>query len=200
MKLRTHTAFILILMACLLTLTSSPLMAQVYKVVDEDGNVTFTDQAPYGGAKPIELKPISVVEAPIYETPPKRTAEGAEGDEENQMSIRELRRAYSDFAIVSPQSEQSIYHPESAVAVIWRTAKQLQTGMQVTVSINGKPLATTTEPLIEAPELDRGEHTVTAVLTDRRNRNIATAEPVTFFVQRPNIYTNRARPTPRGGG
>lgn len=200
MKLRTHTAFILILMACLLTLTSSPLMAQVYKVVDEDGNVTFTDQAPYGGAKPIELKPISVVETPIYETPPKRTAEGAEGDEENQMSIRELRRAYRDFAIVSPQSEQSIYHPESAVAIVWRTGKQLQTGMQVTVSINGNPLATTTEPMVAAPELNRGEHTVTAVLTDSRNRNIATAEPVTFFVQRPNIYTNRPRPGPGGGG
>ena len=198
MKLRTHSVFLLILLACLLTLTTSPLTAQVYKVVDEDGNVTFTDQRPAGGAEPVELKPISVIEAPTFETPPEKAAEGTEGDEVNQMSIRELRRAYRDFAIVSPQSEQSIYHPESAVAVVWRAGKQLQTGMQVTVSIDGNPLATTTESMVAAPELDRGEHTVTAVLTDSRNRNIATAEPVTFFIQRPNIYTNRPRSGPGG--
>ena len=57
----------------------SPVGAQVYKVVDEDGNVTFTDQAPADGSKPVELPPISVIEAPKYETKAGGRAEGEEG-------------------------------------------------------------------------------------------------------------------------
>ena len=198
MNLRTQMVIIFILMVCWLALAASPLLAQVYKVVDENGNVTYTDQPPPDGSKPIVLKPLSVVEAPKYETPPKKS-EDAEGGEENKMTIRELRRAYRDFAIVAPQSEEFIWHPDSPVGVAWRTGKQLQKGMQVVVSIDGKALATTTDRLVRAPNLDRGEHTVTAVLTDARKKTIATAEPVTFFIRRPSIYNNAARPGPTGG-
>ena len=62
----------------------SPLMAQVYKVVDKDGNVTYTDQPPGDGSKPVELAPISVIEAPTYEKAPEATAED---DAEKKMSL-----------------------------------------------------------------------------------------------------------------
>ena len=69
--------------------------------------------------------------------------------------------------------------------------------MQVTVYLDGKRQATTTDQIIPVSGLERGEHTVTAELKDAKNRKIATAAPITFFIQRPNIYTNR--PRPRGG-
>jgi len=64
MKLMTHKTFILILVAFSLAIMASPLIAQVYKTVDKDGNVTYTDQPPPDGSKPIKLAPISVIEAP----------------------------------------------------------------------------------------------------------------------------------------
>jgi len=200
MNLNIQKTFLLILFALVLAVSVSTVGAQVYRVVDEDGNVTFTDQSPGDGAQPMELRPISVIEAPTFETKPKDGEEGAEGGEENkEMSLRYLRKNYQDFAIVAPQQEESVWNPESVITVAWNARYALQDGMTVTVYLNGVRQATTTEQIIAVNGPDRGEHTVTAELKDAKNRKIATAEPVTFFVRRPNLYS-RPGPSPRGGG
>jgi hypothetical protein len=181
--------FFLILMACALAMATNAMSADVYKVVDEDGNVSYTDKPPPDGSKPIKLAPISVVEAPTYEQPKKADAEG---EESKEMTLGYLRKQYSDFAIVSPQQEESVWHPEAAMPVAWSTRYQLQEGMQVTVYVDGKQIAKTSDQIIPVPNIERGEHKVEAQLTDSKNRRVATAEPVTFFVRRPGLY-NRAR-------
>ena len=198
MKLITHNIFLLILITFALAFTASPLTAQVYKTVDEDGNVTYTDQPPPDGSGPIKLRPISVIEAPTYEKAPKADEEEAEGEGGKEMSLKYLRKNYKDFAIVAPKSEESIWHPEAAITVAWNVGYQLQEGMQVTVYVDGVQQATTSEQIIPVTGLDRGEHTVTAELIDARNRRIASAEPVTFFVRRPGLNQG-PRPSPTGG-
>ena len=193
MNLMTHKTFLLILVAFSLAIMASPLMAEVYKTVDADGNVTYTDKPPPDGSKPIKLAPISVIEAPTYEKAPDPAK--AEGEE---IPLRDLRKIYRDFAIISPQSEESVWRPDGPVAVAWSVGNPLQQGMQVSIYLDGAKQATTTEQIIPLAGLERGEHTLTAELRDAKNRMIASAVPVTFFIQQPNIYTNRARP--RGGG
>ena len=195
MKLITNKTFLLILIAFVLVIANGPLTAQIYKVVDKDGNVTFTDRSPADGAKPVDLPPISVIESPVYETKTKPAEAEAAA---NEPSLRDMRRNYKDFEITSPQPEQSLWQPEQATMVAWNARYQLHPGMQVTVFVNGQQYATSTEKMIPIGELDRGEHTVTAELKDAKNRKIATAKPVTFYIQRPNIYTNRRGPIPRG--
>lgn len=197
MKLLNSKTYVLMLAVLTLALVAAPLAAQVYKVVDKDGNVTYTDQPPGDGSKPIKLPPISVIETPNYETKPKPSAEGEDG---KPLSLRSLRRMYRDFAIVAPQSEESIWHPDAPVTVAWNTGAPLQTGMKVSISVNGKLQASTTDRIIPVANLDRGEHTVTAVLTNHRNQKVATAEPIIFFVRRPGLNNNRPRPAPQGGG
>jgi hypothetical protein len=196
MKLITRKAYFLILAALLLSLAAAPLTAQVYKIVDKDGNVTFTDQPPGDGSKPIKLQPISVIETPTYETKPK----AVEGEDGQPLSLRALRRMYRDFAIVAPQSEESIWHPDAPVTVAWSTGAPLQMGMKARVSVDGQVQATTTERVVPVANLERGEHTVTADLLNDRNQKVATAEPIIFFVRRPGLNNNRPRPAPHGGG
>lgn len=198
MKLITYKTLLPALVALLLAFTTGPLTAQVYKTVDEDGNVTYTDQPPGDGSQPIKMRPLSVIEAPTYKKPVKATEEGVEGEEGKEMSLRYLRKNYADFAIVAPQQEESVWHPENVITVAWNVGYQLQPGMQVTVSVDGVNHTPSSEQIIPVTGLERGEHTVTAVLKDARNRMIATAEPVTFFIRRPGLY-NRPRIGPGGG-
>ena len=200
MKLMSCKTFLPTLVVALLAMISCPLNAQVYKVVDEDGNVTYTDQAPGDGSQPIELRPISVIEAPTYVKPERPVEESEGAGEGKEMSLRYLRKNYADFAIVAPQQEESVWQPESGVTAAWNARYQLQPGMQVTISVDGQPQTTTAEQIVSLGNLDRGEHTVSAELKDAKNRSIATAGPITFFVRRPGLYNNRPRPTPRGGG
>ena len=199
MKLITHQTILMTLMAFSLAIASTPLAAQVYKVVDEDGNVTYTDRPPRDGSGPMDLPPLSVIETPVYEKTSRQVASEAAADENKEIPLKTLRRDYRDFAITSPQSEESVWHPEGPVPVGWTTGKALQGGMKVTIFIDGSQQATTTRPIIPVSGLERGEHTVTAELRDAKNRKIATADPVTFFIMRPGL-NNRSRVNPGGGG
>lgn len=191
MNMVDHKIVLTVLFAFLLAITVTPLMAQVYKVVDKDGNVTFTDQPPVDGSKPIKLAPISVIEAPAYETAPAAT-EGEGEAAEKEPSLADMRRAYRDFAIIAPQQEESVWKADGPVAVAWNVSTALQQGMQVTLYLDGKVQGRTVQPMIPLSGLDRGEHTVKAELRDSKNRIIATAPTITFFVRQPNLY-NRAR-------
>jgi len=198
MKCLNDKIYIIAMIA--LFLMSNTTLAEVYKIVDKNGNVSYTDQKPKDGSAPIKLKPISVVESPGYEKP--MTAKGIDGNaaQSNEMSIKTLRRHYADFAIVAPQAEASIWQPEAPVMLAWATKNPLQDGMQVTVILDGDELAPTRAPSVKLPDLDRGQHNVSAQLKDAKNRIVATADEVVFFIRRPNIYSNRPRPVPHGGG
>jgi len=206
MKLITDNSLFLILLIMALVIPAGSALAQVYKVVDEDGNVTYTDQPPGDGSKPVELAPISVIETPEYQKTARELAAEAEAaaraqgiEPEKEESLRSLRAKYRDFAIVSPQQEESVWRPDGPVSVAWNTGNQLLPGMKVTVSVDGKRLAIGTERVVMVPGLERGEHTVAAELTDARNRRVALAEPVTFFIRQPGL-NNFIRPIPGGGG
>ena len=188
-------SLLMIFLVSLLTTAASPLMAQVYKVVDEDGNVTFTDKPPADGSKPIDLAPISIIEAPTYEKAPV----AAEEDEaEKGMSLGYMRRVYRDFAITSPAQEESVWKPDGPIAVTWGARTDLQPGMKVTLYLDGKRHTTTAQPMVSLSGLDRGEHTLKAELRDSRNRVVTTSETITFFVRQPNVFTNPGVRRPGG--
>ena len=194
MKTVIYMRFITILVVLSLALIASPLMAQVYKTVDKDGNVTFTDQPPGDGSKPVELAPISVIEAPTYEKAPEATADV--GDKK-EIPLADVRRSFRDFAIVSPQSEESVWSGDGPISIAWSAGSALHEGMQVNVYLDGKMHTATTEQMIPVAGMSRGEHSVYAVLHDSRKRVIATAKPVVFFIRQPGLY-NRALRGPRG--
>lgn len=195
MKSVIHKSFFFILFTFFLATVAAPLAAQVYKVVDEDGNVTYTDQAPMDGSSPVELRPISVIEAPTYEKASKEEDMDEDGKE---MSLSYLRKNFKDFAIVSPQPEESVWRPDGPIPIAWSTQYALQDGMQVVIYLDGKRHIATTQQMIGVPNMDRGEHSVKAELRDSKNRIIATAAPVVFFVRQPGLF-NRAV-SPNGGG
>lgn len=203
MKLTSHKIFILTLITVSLMFTVSPLTAEVYKIVDKDGNVTYTDKPPADGTGPMELPGLSVIEKPEYQ----KTAREAEAEAiangtqtaPEEIPLRQLRNDFKDFAIVSPQQEESVWRPDGPITIAWSTGGQMLEGMKVTVTLDGKRLSATTERMILVPDLERGEHTVSAELTDARNRRVALAETVTFFIRQPGLY-NRARVRPGGGG
>ena len=155
--------------------------AEVYKTVDKDGNVIYTDQPPEPGAEPFELPGISIIES-VPMKPPAAAGEVDEG-EEVVTDIRELRRGYRDFKITSPVQEQWIEGEGNNVTVSWDSRYALQPGMMVVISIDGKAMEPTTASSVTLEQVDRGEHSLTARIVDARNRNIATASPVTFYVR-----------------
>jgi hypothetical protein len=175
-------------------LIASSVNAEVYKSVDENGNVVYTDQRPDADAVPMELPGLSIISAQksTTQSPAARAraeavaVEGQAGEE--VVSIRDLRRGYRDFAIIHPIPDQVFIGTGNEVGgVAWDTRFALQQGMTVTVFLDGVAQEPTTAPLVDVGWLARGAHEVRAELKDRRNRHIASTDPVTFHVRQPSV-------------
>jgi hypothetical protein len=154
---------------------------QIYKVVDKDGNVTFTDQRPSASAEPMDLPPLSVIETD--RPPPAAPAAQAGVPEEVQPpSPRELRKLFRDFSITQPLQEETFWGTENTVVVTWNSSAEIPPEMNVMVYVDGKGQKALGAGSVSLT-LDRGEHQVYAELRDERNRRIVTTPTVTFFIQ-----------------
>jgi hypothetical protein len=180
-----------------LVLLLIPLAAQaegeIYKIVNPDGSVTFTDQRPAPGAEPLNLPPLSVVETEI--PVPEDAGAGAE-EASREPTARDLQREYRDFRITQPQSEETFWGTGNQVTVSWGASKPIREDLNVTLYVDGAAQAAPAAGSVTLT-LDRGEHQVYAVLRDVNKRRIAVTETVTFFVRQHSVNFNRPNPTPR---
>jgi hypothetical protein len=152
----------------------------VYKVVDKDGNVTYTDQKPYEGAEPVKLPDLSVIETDI--PVPEKKAVEAEDAKSAEPTPRELRKLYRDFRITEPQPEETFWGTANKVVVSWGSQRAIMPGMSVMLYVDGTPQQAPAQGGVTLT-LDRGEHQVYAELRDPRGRRVVTTDSVTFFVK-----------------
>lgn len=187
-----------IALALLLAGVCSGLAAQVYKVVDEDGNVTYTDQPPADGAGEVVVPELPVVQEEPEQESPSYAAPVDLGDaevadetlsEEAPKSPRELRTMYRDFRIISPAPEESLWGTANAVVVSWGASSPYEEGMSVSVVVNGEAQSVDPNGNLSVT-LDRGEHQVYAVLRDALGRRIVTTPTVTFFIHQASRLNN----------
>ena len=170
---------------------------EIYKVVDEHGNVTFTDQRPSDGAEPMDLPPLSVVETEI-EVP--TTGQAAQAEEQAKApTTRDLRRQFRDFRITQPQQEETFWGTANSVVVAWGSSQAVPAEFSARLYVDGKPQDVPGSGSMTLT-LDRGEHQVYVELLDARKRQIIATETVTFFVKQASVGFNRPIPTPRSVG
>jgi hypothetical protein len=164
---------------------------EIYKVVDKDGNVTFTDTRPSADAQPMDLPPLSVISTDPPSPPPAASAEGALEDEQSAApTLSDLRRMYGDFRITRPMPEETFWGTENTVVITWQSSQPIQPELRVLVMVDGAPQQATGSGSLSMT-LDRGEHQVYAEIRDERNRRIASTDTVTFFVQQASVGRNR---------
>ena len=172
------------LLSAFLLLASQACAGEIYKVVDKDGNVTFTDQPPGDGTQPMNLPELSVIRSETEATPPPAESENAPAD--NPPTLRELRGMYSDFRITQPENEETFWGTANSVVVSWDSNIPPAPDMSVRLVVDGESqLATATGGV--SLTLDRGDHKVYAEIRDGRNRRIATTETVTFFIKQHSV-------------
>jgi len=166
---------------------------EIYKIVDKDGNVTYTDERPQGGAEPMDLPPLSVIETDIQvPTPAEKTAQAAE--EAREPTLRDLRRQFQDFRIIQPQQEETFWGTANTVVVAWGTGQPVPPELQARLYVDGVAQPVPASGSLSLT-LDRGEHQVYAELLDARGRQIVATERVVFFVKQASVGF---RPAPGG--
>ena len=169
-------------------------VAEIYKIVNPDGTVTYTDQRPGPGAEAVDLPPLSVVETDIdtsIVTERPETGGGA-------TSLRDLRRQFKDFRIPQPQNEETFWGTGNTVTIGWGASKPIPETMSVALFVDGKKQAVEPSGSVTLT-LARGEHQAYAELRDANGRLVTKTETVTFFVKQYSQNFGQSRPAPSGG-
>lgn len=181
---------VLVSLVFLFTPLAAVSQGQIYKVVNPDGSVTYTDQKPSPAAEPVKLQPLSVIATDV-QVPETPSAEDAAA-EAKEPTARELKRLYRDFRITQPQNEETFWGTSNQVTVAWGASEPVDPEMNVILHVNGKPQKAPAVGNVVLT-LDRGEHKVQAELRDANNRRIVVSDPLTFFVKQHSVNFNRAR-------
>jgi len=171
---------------------------EIYKIVDKDGNVTYTDQRPTDAAEPVDLPPLSVIATDV--APSEPAAQTAETEQQAKPpTTRELRRLYADFRITQPQQEETFWGTANTVVVAWGGSQPIPPDLSVRLVIDGESRDVTGNSSLSL-SLDRGEHQVYAELRDGRNRPIVTTATITFFVKQASVGYNQGAAGPLSAG
>ena len=190
MNLRTHIAALQPTLAVALTLTASLLIgalsvssaeAAVYKKVDADGNVSFSD-VPDKSAQIVNVTPISTIPAMSPDLINKTL-----GKTDTPTAVAVDMSNYV-LTINSPTPEQTFNRAEDAFAANVTVKPELRDGDKLVLLVDGKPPANAKQenPTVHTAEMDRGSHQFEARIVSARGK-ILTSKSVTFFVQQASV-------------
>jgi len=157
----------------------------IYKTVDADGNVVYTDRKPTEDAEPIPLPELTVVD-PVRLGDPEVV--GNTGDTTPEAAGPALR-------ILTPEPGETIWNTAYVLSVEVATAGPLPSGARLVYLIDGEEFATTRSQSIELEEVYRGERRLTVELRSSDGEVLSTAGPVTFYMRQ----HSRLHPNPNGG-
>lgn len=154
--------------------------AVIYKWVDADGVVHYSDQAVPGAEKIYTSssgKSGTVVPPPGAPNQAARKPGGKAGE-------------FTQFAITSPAADQTFFGDE-AVGVSLSLAPALAPTQIITWHLNGKQL--TNQPpdatSFVLPRLDRGAYAIAATVTDQSTGESQSTPSVTFYVRQPSALS-----------
>jgi len=167
---------------------ASGLSAAVYKSVDAQGNVVYTDQ-PAGDAKPVKLPPLSTVPAPSYKSATQSSADTHQPAADNYQKIR----------IISPTHDATLRDNTGAVPVNVVVEPELNSvaGHRYRYFLDGQAQGKPTKSgQISFANLDRGSHTVAVAVVDSVGHELIRSSSVQFFLHRQSVNFPRGPAAP----
>lgn len=164
------------------------LSADVFRSVDADGNVTYSD-TPHDGAKKIVIQKPTIIPSVRSTTKltPNKPQNGA--------------LPYKTIKIVSPAEEETLRNIQS-VSVSAQLSPSLQTrfGHQASFLFNGSPVGEPSSRLnVTIGQIERGAHTVKVVVLDRDGKTVAQSPATQFFVHKNSIQQRQGQGQGQGG-
>lgn len=172
-------AFTLISLACLLALaTTTSATTTIYKWVDDNGVVHYSDQ-PHPNAQKLEIEGVQTYSS-------KSAAVRAPAPAEADSSAPGV--SYRGCAIAAPQDQQSLENVQS-VFIRVQTDPTVRRGDRVFISLDGQGLngGQATGMSYNVTPIERGAHTVQAQVKDTSGQTLCQTPPVTFYVHQPNL-------------
>ena len=170
---------ILIPMRCLLLCTlftlSAIVSAQVYKIVNPDGTISYSDR-PEEGAEEVDVPDVQT-----YEGPTNLDSIGSSTGKEEYPE-------YTTFEVIKPKHDETFRDNGGYVAIQVSVQPGLFREHIIALYMDGEDLGSSGRGTsIILQNVDRGSHTVHAVIRDADGKQVERTDGVTFHLHRNSI-------------
>lgn len=162
--------YLFLILFCLPALTVA---GEVYRWVDSEGIVHYSD-TPAIGAEQVEIAPPSTV--------PAWRGSGGEPVPEDEGNTA----AYETVRITEPAEQEVIRAPGGEVTINIELVPDLKPGHQLALALDGSRIAAGNSSRVTLQGLTPGPHDVTASVIDADETVLATAQSVRFFLRQPS--------------
>ena len=159
--------------ALVLLLAVAPAAAEeVYKWVDKDGVVHYTDKPPSQNAKPAAL-------------PPLQTYPGNKLPDVGKLAspAPAAPPAKLDVQIMTPAPDETIRGAEAMVSIAVVVSPGLSGGQRLVYRVDGQPLGAPTAATSQSVRLERGSHSLTVAVVDESGQELARSPSVTVHMK-----------------
>jgi len=166
---------------CLQMVSGSLLASDVYKKVDKDGAVTFSDQ-PHADAEKIKVEAVNI-------QPHQKALPSGALHEEKKF-------AYTSLVITHPENDSTLRNTGDTL-VSANLTPSLRSDHKVEILDNGKLLQPAARILtLSLSNLDRGTHSFLFRVIDAKGNTLISSAPVNLHVHRNFIKPPAAPPPP----
>jgi len=170
--------------------------AEVYRWVDDDGVIHFSDR-PQEGAEMVIIP-----EAQTFSAPAPRTRSSSSNASSSQDAAdQEDAPGYSNFAIVSPKQEEVLWNTGGELSVSLSARPRIRSGHTIFLIMDGQEVEQLPRGRMQVrlSEVFRGTHSLHAEVRDSGGNTLATSDSVQFTVQQTSLQ-NPNNPNNPGGG
>jgi len=159
-------------------LLATTAQAEVYRHVDQYGNVTFSDE-PMDGGETVEVKPVTTITLPKPEV--------VQEPEVLREQVQEEGAIYESVALTHPENNQAFHSGNGNVTFEITSSPGLQEGHRYEVTLDGQPVGQTASGQLTVQNIYRGTHQAGIHIVDQEGVQVKTGTPVTFTVHRPTV-------------
>lgn len=169
----------------LLTVAGVANATQIYKSVDADGNVVFSDLPPAPGtaAEPVELPAANTFTAPATGVQP-----GRRGPEQDSAA----GSRYHSLRVLDPPNDAGIRENDGNVVVTAELQPALRSGHSLQLYLDGVLHQAAQAPQFQLINIDRGTHVLELRVVDEAGNVLATSDPSVFHLQRRSLILQPA--------
>jgi Domain of unknown function (DUF4124) len=157
-------------------------VADVWRWVDEEGIVHFSD-TPREGAEQVDVSESRRQTGTRLYLPPPQS-----GDE--QLADSQAAFRYESLSVAAPGAEETLWNIEGTLNVSLALTPGLQPGHRVRVYFDGEPrMVNSTSFTID--EVYRGVHNIQAEVLDATGKLMIRSQPNRFYVQQNTVIQGR---------
>ena len=158
------------------TSVSGNALAGIYKYLDENGKIAYSDKPVQGAQKlKIKLRPTPEIDEA------QRAADALENDDSNGKEVT----SYESLELLTPDNDKVVSDRSGSVQVILLPTPRLSSTHELVITVDGKDISRGRHANLNLSQVSRGTHTVSARILDANGNTMISSPTTTFHVREP---------------